>query len=268
MQAQMELVLQRIKECIAKADELYGVKLNPQIRFDLKGRAAGMAGMRGFQLFLRFNRDMMGREAFTHVLNNTVPHEVAHLVCFVNPNLGKGHDAGWERVCIALGGTGVTRHSEEVVYGTGKTYEYVTTAGHKVRLSERKHTAVQTGVSLRYRNNLGSITKTCTYSIVGIRGRSLAAPIMQQAANQSAAIEAVVHAAPIQPLQRVAAPARTATLQPGSKAAQARQIMSAAKLAGTDYETIIGQLMSSIGYDRALARATFKANAARVGITL
>jgi predicted SprT family Zn-dependent metalloprotease len=45
-------------------------------------------------------------ERYSEEVNlQTVPHEIAHFVCFAK-KLGKNHDKGWKGVCIALGGCG------------------------------------------------------------------------------------------------------------------------------------------------------------------
>lgn len=294
MQDQIQQIQERCKAAFAKAKELYGLDLsNVGVRFDLKGRAAGQAYRRGDQYGMRFNRDMLTREAFDHVLNNTVPHEVAHIVCFMDPRLGKNHDSGWEKVCRALGGTGHTRHQEDVVMGKGTTYEYTTTAGHKVRVGDRHHRKIQAGTTLQYRKGLGSINQFCAYSIVGHRGRTLANPIVRQAANHPANIEAAIRApqpeaaemarraamveelrrrqaitAPVQRPAPVLAPLVAA--QPAvageSKAATSRRIMLAGYKGGKSYETIIAEMIAANGYNRQLARGTFKANAPKIGI--
>jgi predicted SprT family Zn-dependent metalloprotease len=41
------------------------------------------------------------------MLEDTVPHEIAHFVCQVK-GLGKNHDEGWRKVCRELGGNGIT----------------------------------------------------------------------------------------------------------------------------------------------------------------
>lgn len=298
MQDQIRQIQERCKVAFAKAKELYGLDLsNVGIRFDLKGRAAGMACMRGVRgaphFYMRFNRDMLTREAFEHQLNNTVPHEVAHIVCFMNPKLGRNHDSGWERVCIALGGTGLTRHQEEVVMGKGTTYEYTTDRGHKVRIGDRHHRKVQAGNPLIFRKGKGAINQFCSYSIVGMNGRTLANPIVRQAPNAPANIEAAVRSeqpnaeemarraalveqmkkaqSMLKPVQRpapvltpavAARPAATGE----SKAAISRRIMLAGYNSRKGYETIIAEMIAANGYDRQLARATFKANAPKVGI--
>lgn len=290
MQDQIRQIQERCKVAFAKAKELYGLDLSKiDVRFDLKGRAAGMACMRGMRgtpyFYMRFNRDMLTREAFEHQLNNTVPHEVAHIVCFMNPKLGRNHDSGWERVCIALGGTGLTRHSEEVVMGKGTTYEYTTSNGHKVRVGDRHHRRIQGGETLTWRKGKGSVNQFCSYSIVGMNGRTLANPIVKQAPNHPAQIEQAVRgtqpdavemarrAAMVEELRRrqaahVLAPAVVArpAVAGESKAATSRRIMLAGYKGGKSYETIIAEMIAANGYDRQLARGTFRANAPKIGI--
>ena len=73
---------------------------------------------------VRFNADM-ARQNPDDMVEDTIPHEYSHIVCFMNPSLGSNHDSGWARVCRALGGTGGRTHDNEVVYGNGRTYEYL-----------------------------------------------------------------------------------------------------------------------------------------------
>ncbi len=281
MTTPQQQIIDKCKAVFAKAKELYGLDMSQVgIHFDLKGRAAGMACRRGNQYFMRFNRDMLTREAFDHVLNDTVPHEIAHQVCFMNRALGSNHDAGWARVCRALGGTGDRTHSEEVVYGKGHTYEYTTDRGHKVRMGDKHHATVQRGIPLRYKNNKGTVTKECAYSIVGVQGRTLAAPIVKVAAKV-VPVQAIIPASVpvVNPLVTAArgsytigvaapTPRTPATAMPAgaSKASIARAIMLAGHTRGETYENVITAIMRATGHDRQLARATYKANCVKVGI--
>lgn len=274
MTTPQQQVLDNCKAVFAKAKELYNLDLSHVgIHFDLKGRSAGQACKRGSQYHMRFNRDMLTREAFDHVLNNTVPHEIAHIVCFMNPTLGRGHDNGWARVCTQLGGNATRCHSEDVVYGKGSTYEYITTAGHSVRVSDKIHRNVQRGTSYTYRQGKGKVNSTCTYTIVGHQGRTLATAIVPKSApaptvpaivaqaRQSFTIGAAPAAAPMVP--------KPATFAAGnSKASIARAIMLAGHTQGQAYESVITAIMVATGHDRQLARATYKANMAKVGITI
>jgi predicted SprT family Zn-dependent metalloprotease len=276
-------IVARCQEMVVRAQELYGMDLQQvRVSFDLKGRAAGKAGGRGYRLaaaayYVKFNRDMLTREAFDHVHDDTVPHEYAHVICFMNPALGKNHDSGWAAVCRAMGGSGARTHKEQVVYGKGTTYEYTTCRGHKVRMGDARHREVQQGATLRYKRGLGTVSVLSAYSIVGVQGRTLAAPVVKQAPNSAASIEAAVPESraatkevPVHtlvPAAIIRARAPAARNDAGtSKAAVSRMIMQQGYRDGHSYETIITAMIATNGYGRQLARATFKANASRAGI--
>lgn len=271
MTTPQQQIIDKCKAVFAKAKELYGLDMtHVGIRFDLKGRAAGMACRRGNQYYMRFNSDMLTREAFDHVINDTVPHEIGHIVCFMNPRFGSNHNSGWSQVCLALGGSGATRHKEEVVYGKGHTYEYTTDRGHKVRMGDKHHATVQRGMPLTYRKGLGRVTKECAYSIVGVQGRTLTAPVVKvptATVTPVQAINPVVTAARTSYTIGVAAPRTPATAfaAGASKASIARAIMLAGHTRGQSYEIIITAIMAATGHDRQLARATYKANYLKVG---
>lgn len=137
------------------------------IRFDLRGRAAGQAGRRGWNYFMRFNRDMMMNESWDHLIKDTVPHELAHVICFANGS-DRGHGLFWKRTCIALGGSGERCHEEAVTYAKGRTYVYTTSTGHTVNLSETKHRRIQQGVGYTFKDrSKGRLDRTCAYSLLG-----------------------------------------------------------------------------------------------------
>ncbi len=194
----------------------------------------------------------------------------------INPRLGSNHNTGWARVCQQLGGTGARTHNEEVVYGKGRTYEYTTTTGEKVRLSEQKHAAVQRGATLTYRKrHMGSVNMNCAHAIVGYQGRTLAAPVQAKPANHPAVIEqhlrTPVIPAPVRPAYTApvvqARPASAPAFNRGeSKASIARAIMLSGYKGGETYENIIQAIMSATGHDRGLSRAYFKNNAPKLGI--
>lgn len=263
---QLNQVLQKTKQVLAQAGEMFGLDLSHVgIRFDLKGRAAGQACRRGSQYYIRYNRDMLTRDAFDHIYNDTIPHEIAHIVCFMNPRLGRMHDTGWARVCRQLGGSGARYHEEEVVYGKGVTYEYVTDRGHTVRIGDRYHAMLQAGRTLTYKKGKGKITKESQYSIVGVAGRTIAPKAVNKPAVVPVAPAVQAVRAPV-PTERVVNVAPVAAFAGASKASVSRSIMLSGHTGGKTYEEIIAAMMAACGYDRQLARATFKANAAKVGI--
>lgn len=159
-------IQQTVQQCLTLARQLYSTSIHTvDIRFDLRGRAAGEASLRGGQYTLRFNSDMIAGDSYQRIVTVTVPHEVAHLVCYNNPLLGRAHNLGWRRVCIALGGTGERCHSEFVIYARGKTYRYTTTLGHTVAVSGQLHGKIQQGAEYSVRGQ-GRVNQHCSYELV------------------------------------------------------------------------------------------------------
>lgn len=166
-------IIQKTNEVLDRAHALYGVRIRPTIRFNLTGRVAGWACCK-FNRYtgqvtdasLRFNRTLIAGDHFEDMRDETVPHEVAHLVCHHCPQLGRNHDAGWRRVCLALGGNGQTRHSYTVEHAAG-SFVYVTTSGSRVMLSHIRHKRVQEeGGSYRFRDG-GRADRYCAWAPSG-----------------------------------------------------------------------------------------------------
>jgi SprT protein len=265
-------VLAKCKEVFARAMELYGTDLSKvAISFDLRGRVGGWASAKGTprRYAMRFNHDMLLREE-KEMIDEVVPHEIAHIVCFMKPQLGRNHDYGWAHVCRQLGGTGNRTHDMPVVYGNGVTYEYTTTRGHKVRLNEKRHAVIQRGVPLTYRKGLGTVNQQCAYSIVGAGGRSFANPVVKVAAPQVTPVAITVPAPVVRPAPLVITPvSRVAPIAPvggGSKADIARSLMVQGHREGKTYEQIIAAIMLANGHPRNLAASYYKNNAARCGV--
>lgn len=164
----VQQVRAKVAQLVAQYEARHPGQKVPQmeIRFDLRGRAAGQAGRRGWSYFMRFNRDMMMNAGWDHLFNDTVPHELAHVICFANGS-DHGHGLFWKRTCIALGGSGERCHTEAVTYAKGRTYVYTTSTGRTIHMSETKHRRIQGGSSYTGRNGLGRIDRTCAYSLLG-----------------------------------------------------------------------------------------------------
>jgi len=324
-------IIAKCREVVAKAKVLYphlATALDKvQVRFDLKGRAAGQARGNGWgtksNFWVRFNRDMLKREAFDTILNDTVPHEYAHIVCFMDRTLGNNHDSGWARVCKNLGGTGDRCHDEDVVHGKGYTYEFTTDRGHSVRIGDKHFRELQTCGKLEWYGRKGKITKDMQYNIVGYQGRTLDKPIIRNAkpAASTPVFATVAQPVPINDtddmkyddafmpvpefdgetvptptvdthkftvtpiVPRTVAPTVVAvapivTPKPAvvkidtlpvhgeSKAATSRRIMATLHAQGKSYEEIIAAMIAANGYNRQLARATYKANHERAGVPM
>lgn len=135
-----------VRKCVDLANEKYGFNVpmdNIRISFKTKGRAAGTACRRGSQYYLEFSLESADID-IREMLEDTVPHEVAHLVCFFDYSLGRNHDRGWKRVCIGLGGTGNRTHTQQLTkakYRAG--YLYRASCGTEVVVGAKIHKKVQ-----------------------------------------------------------------------------------------------------------------------------
>ncbi len=153
-----------LNRVLDNARQRYGVALNPlAIALNIKGRVAGWAGCkycwganktRLKTYTLRFNPKFIVDE-YQDMLTDTIPHEVAHLVCAENPNLGRRHDTGWKRVCIDLGGTGKRCHAYEVEVVGG--YDYTTDLGQVTTVTAKVHQKLQAGHYKWFKNAKGKI---------------------------------------------------------------------------------------------------------------
>ena len=168
LQERIQQVRAKVAELITKYEAGHPGQKVPQIdiRFDLRGRVAGQAGRRGWNYFMRFNTDMMQNEGWDHLINDTVPHELAHIICFANGSDYK-HGWAWRRTCQWLGGSGERCHKETVTYAKGNTYVYTTSTGHTVHLSAVRHRKVQGGTVYRFRDGKGTINFASAYSLLG-----------------------------------------------------------------------------------------------------
>jgi predicted SprT family Zn-dependent metalloprotease len=239
-------VIEKVQKLIKTANELYNINCPvPVIKFDLKGTCAGQAIRRRAggldpQFILRFNSTLL-ELATEQMLNDTVPHEVAHTICQFNNKLGRGHDAGWQRVCKALGGNATRTHDLPVVYARGKTYEYVATCGRKVTLSEHYHKKLVAGKTFRVKNG-GELTNKCEHRVIGINGNYI---------TESTPAKKVKSA----PVKRT-----------GSKADAVRDLIAAAKAAGQSIDDVIASAMSTLDMARGQARTYVKNNWEKVAV--
>lgn len=144
----------KIQSIINRANSLYDIELpNIEIKYDLKGLSAGQAicktieGIRYYSI--RLNIDILHNEGYDTIINDTIPHEIAHIVMHY---IGQGfnHNAKWKKLCIDLGGTGKRLH-DAIVTKARKTkqFEYKTTCGKTIVISLNRHNKIQNGIVYR-----------------------------------------------------------------------------------------------------------------------
>jgi SprT protein len=116
-------VKSQVDEAIAHTLEVLRTKLPPEIAdklpptpvvvFDLKGAVAGQAWLG--QNKVRLNLALLNNPAYTEdMLNQTVPHEVAHLVTYRIWPTAKAHGRQWAYIMNLLGKPAKRCHQYEV----------------------------------------------------------------------------------------------------------------------------------------------------------
>lgn len=139
-------IIAKTNEVIALARRLYPTytQRDPDIRFDIRGRSCG--GMALGYHTVRYNLDWYAANPAEY-LKNTVTHEMAHIVAHAT-GLGRGHNRGWVRICLALGGDGKRCNTHEDVKAVPKArktneYLYLTTSGREIWVGPVHHGKLQ-----------------------------------------------------------------------------------------------------------------------------
>ena len=266
MQSKIQAVRNKVLECIKLAEAKFGITMPAvDVRFDLKGRAAGMAGyqysyVKGpTNFYVRFNVTHMslGGASWDHLLNSTVSHELAHTVCQAFPKHGRAHDTGWKNVCRILGGNGNRCYKQEEApeaVAVQRPYAYTTSTGHLVAVSPIIHSKIQSGRAYTYRGK-GSITKAQPFTRT--QASMLAAPTKPIAPTAPI----VFSTKQVPPAVRTVAPAGV------SKADAIRAQIAVVKAAqGSEaFEVVVAWAVSTLGMTRTLARTYVKNNWDKVG---
>lgn len=139
-----------VHACLKRASAEFNIDLSPAnvtIENNIRGNVAGQAwDKRRGKYRLRFNLEAIEKHN-EEMTKDTIPHEVAHLVCYARPELGNGHDAGWKRVCRRLGGDDSRTHDMLLTPVRVKEihrFEY-NVCGHPILCGPRQHRAIQDG---------------------------------------------------------------------------------------------------------------------------
>lgn len=150
-----KIILERTGEYCLKAYQIYGVRIEPTVLFDLKGRTMGIANHR--DCVLRFNLTALNVDGgWKHLLEETVPHEVAHLVQYaIGPKDRKTnppHGKIWKGVMRQFGHKPEVYHSIDLPPArVRRTFEYL--CGCKTHtISSVIHNRIKKGNSYRCRD--------------------------------------------------------------------------------------------------------------------
>jgi len=166
-----------IQDVLANACRLFGFDVDIEINIRNMGRLGGTAERRGHHLLLNLNEQLTTvdrAEAY-----NTVSHEIAHLVCYRFPHLGKGHDAGWKRVHRALGGDGSRCHDMPLKKAKRTRQAVYQINGSTVNIGLTRHKRIQSRTRsspefLRDSHSAGNVHwKDCSLLRMGVDIRYL-----------------------------------------------------------------------------------------------
>lgn len=114
----------------------------PEIRFDLKGRAAGQWRMHKGCEILRFNPEAFLRDWDSH-FPDTVAHEVAHSLVFRSAgNRVRPHGPEWRHFMQKLGCEPRVTHNTPLSGRRMRTYKYICDCRQHT-LSARRHYLIQ-----------------------------------------------------------------------------------------------------------------------------
>lgn len=244
------------------ARQLYGVDIQPHVSFNLRGRAAGIASCRMCRITrrasdfkVRYNPHFIQGEHFQDMLDNTVPHEIAHLVTYMRPDLGHKHDAGWRRICLALGGNGLRCHAYDVPVTNGFTYR--ASCGTLITVSKVIHNKIQMGQSRRLKKTGGRIDR---FSAWAPHGEPV--PEIPQVRKIAEVVWPQPRAAATPPIQQAQPRARAVKAASGELtwAEKVRRLIREQKSRGISQETVISLAVMNLGMTRERARSCVKAH--------
>lgn len=169
----IEFVKRRLKKVVRLAEKIYGVQMYDKLRVKIK-KKNGIIGWADYgpdeeyPFYIGLNIDcILGTKIeFDYICNDTIPHEVAHLICDVlYPNYAS-HCKEWKNICTSLGGNGNVRGPSYMNYYNNGTYRYTSNNGNQYNLSKISHNRVQNlGTAYIYKGD-NRIDNTCQFEVL------------------------------------------------------------------------------------------------------
>lgn len=156
-QAILDAFTAAVKAKLVEAKAMFNLTLDVDkvvIRNDIRGQIGGWAKYddRTGVYSLRFNREAI-LNYNEDMTNDTIPHEVAHIVCYNQRHLGYAHDDGWKRVCRMLGGDDSRTHDMTLTAAkVTQKFNYTLASGRVVQAGPKHHRMIQAGQPVFWRN--------------------------------------------------------------------------------------------------------------------
>ena len=152
---QLDNLMTRVQEVLDLANKEYNLNLNPIVKLDLKGKCTGRVTMYGsFKMTkIQLNIGALDVEGgYDHLMNNTIPHEVAHLVNYHLHPKERGHGKYWKSVAKRLGISNPSRCHSLDLKPARKVREwlYVLDCGTEIVLKTGRHNYLMSGGNYIY----------------------------------------------------------------------------------------------------------------------
>lgn len=118
-----QTVIEKVELCYLHAEKVLKCSFTrPTIQFNQGGKSAGSARLQHNEL--RFNPTLL-QENHAHFIQQTVPHEVAHLITFQLYGRVKPHGKEWKNIMLGIFNLAPdTTHNYDVNNVIGKTFTY------------------------------------------------------------------------------------------------------------------------------------------------
>lgn len=140
-----EEIIQKIEYFRSVAEQKLGIKL-PDISVDFDCHDSDTLGY-AIDTTITLNLSHKCHRDLNQLLNDTIPHEMAHVVCNLFPQFGCDHDDGWKNICRIFGIMGnatIVEINDRGVHGSRKRgFVYTNTLGKQVAVSKKMHIRIQ-----------------------------------------------------------------------------------------------------------------------------
>lgn len=143
MNALQAQVIQAVEKCYSHAEDTLARRFaRPKVSFKQRGKIAGSAHLSRNEL--RFNPTLL-QDNLAEFLQEVVPHEVSHLLCFQLYGRVQPHGPEWKGLMKTLFNLKGSRcHQMNTQKVEGKTFIYQCGCGD-IKLSIRRHNKIERG---------------------------------------------------------------------------------------------------------------------------